>query len=60
MELRHVMNQHVQKAVLLEGDRLLPQAGLLFFSFHGKPENIKSLELAYAGAAGSATLNLHP
>jgi hypothetical protein len=60
MELRHVMNQHVQKAVMLEGDRPLPQAGLLFFSYHGKVDSIRSLQLIYNGAAGSATLSLHP
>ncbi len=60
MELRHVMNQHVQKTAMLEGDRPLPQAGLLFFPYRGKVESIKSLELIYNGAAGSATVNLHP
>lgn len=60
MELRHVMNTHVQHAVLLEGDRTLPQAGLIFFAYHGKPESIHTIQLIYSGAAGSATLNLHP
>jgi hypothetical protein len=58
--LRRAMEQHVQKAAMLEGDRPLPQAGLLFFLFRGKPENIKSLELLYNGAAGKATLELQP
>jgi hypothetical protein len=43
-----------------EGDRPLPQAGLLFFLYHGKVENIRSLELIYSGAAGNATLTLQP
>jgi hypothetical protein len=59
-ELRRVMEQHVQKAVLQEGDRPLPQAGLLFFQYRGKIEGIKSVELIYSGAAGKATLTLQP
>jgi hypothetical protein len=59
-ELRRVMEQHVQRAVMEVGDRALPQAGLLFFSYHGKREGIRSLELIYSGAAGNATLTLEP
>jgi hypothetical protein len=58
--LRRAMEQHVQKAAMQEGERPLPQAGLLFFLYRGKPENIKSLELVYTGAAGKATLDLQP
>jgi len=58
--LRRAMEQHVQKASMQEGERPLPQAGLLFFLYRGKPENIKSLELVYTGAAGKATLELQP
>jgi hypothetical protein len=58
--LRHVMSQHVQNAALLQGDRTLPQAGLLFFQYHGKPESMHSLELVYNGPAGQATLKLQP
>jgi hypothetical protein len=58
--LRRAMEQQVQKAAMEIGDRPLPQAGLLFFSWHGKPENIKSMELIYSGAAGKATLTLQP
>jgi hypothetical protein len=58
--LRRAMEQQVQKAAMQEGDRPLPQAGLLFFTYRGKPENIKSLELIYSGAAGKATLTLQP
>jgi hypothetical protein len=46
------------KAALLEGDRALPQAGLLFFQYRGKRESIKSVELIYQGPAGNATLTL--
>lgn len=59
-ELRRAMELHVQKAVMEEGDRALPQAGLLFFLYQGKREGIHSLELIYSGAAGSATLTLEP
>jgi hypothetical protein len=58
--LRHAMEQHVQKAAMQEGDRALPQAGLLFFTYRGKVEGIHSLELIYNGAAGTATLTLQP
>jgi hypothetical protein len=60
LELRRTMEQRVQKAAMLEGDRALPQAGLVFFEFRGKPQGIRSLELIYNGAAGTATLTLQP
>jgi hypothetical protein len=50
--------QRLKKAALLEGDRALPQAGLLFFQHRGKAENIKSVELIYQGPAGNVTLTL--
>jgi len=58
--LRRAMEQQVRKAAMQEGDRPLPQAGLLFFLYRGKAEGIKSLELFYSGAAGKATLTLQP
>lgn len=58
--LRHVMEQRVEKAALPEGDRPLPIAGLIFFPYHGKLEKIQSLEMIYAGPAGTATLTLQP
>lgn len=58
--LRRAMEQHVQKAAMQEGDRPLPQAGLLFFQYRGKADGIKSIELVYSGAAGKATLTLQP
>jgi hypothetical protein len=58
--LRRAMEQHVQKAAMQEGDRPLPQAGLLFFRYGGKAEGIKSLELIYSGSAGKASLDLQP
>jgi hypothetical protein len=59
-ELRRAMEQHVQRAAMLEGERPLPQAGLLFFLYRGKEDGIRSLELIYTGAAGTATLTLQP
>jgi hypothetical protein len=58
--LRRAMEQRVQKAAMLEGERPLPQAGLLFFLYRGKSEGIRSLDLIYSGAAGNVTLTLQP
>jgi hypothetical protein len=58
--LRRAMEQRVQRSAMQEGDRPLPQAGLLFFRYGGKAEGIKSLELIYSGAAGAVTLTLQP
>jgi hypothetical protein len=52
--------QRVQKVALPEGDRPLPQAGMIFFQYRGKIKSIYSLELIYAGPAGKVTLTLHP
>ncbi len=60
IELKRTMQQRVQRASMPEGDRPLPQAGLLFFEYHGKTDNIRSLELIYSGPAGKATLALQP
>ncbi|MCC6391022.1 MAG: hypothetical protein IT167_10490 [Bryobacterales bacterium] len=56
--LRRAMEQRVQKVAMAEGDRPLPQAGLLFFPYRGKEDHIQSVELDYNGAAGKATLAL--
>jgi hypothetical protein len=60
MPLVHAMQIKVEKASLPEGDRALPEAGLLFFSYHGQGDKIKSVELIYSGPAGKATLTLQP
>jgi hypothetical protein len=60
IELQRAMQQHVQKAALPEGDRALPQAGLIYFEYRGKTQHIRSLELIYTGPAGKATLTLQP
>ncbi len=57
---KRAMAQRVQKASLPEGDRTLPQAGLIFFQYRGKTQSIHSIELIYAGPAGKATLALQP
>jgi hypothetical protein len=54
------MAQRVQKAALPEGDRILPQAGLIFFQYRGKVQGIHSIELIYSGPAGKASLALQP
>jgi hypothetical protein len=60
IELRRTMSQRVQKASLPPGERPLPEAGLIFFDYHGKVASIRSLELVYKGPAGEATLTLNP
>jgi hypothetical protein len=60
LELQRAMEQHVQKVALPEGDRALPQAGLIFFPYRGKAAGIHSIELNYAGPAGKTTLALQP
>ncbi len=58
--LKRAMELTVKTSMMEQGDRPLPQAGLLFFRYGGKAENIRGLELDYSGAAGKATLELLP
>ena len=60
VELKRAMEQKVMKASLPEGDRPLPEAGFIYFEHGGKIDKINSIELIYSGAAGKATLTLHP
>ena len=60
IEVQRSMAQRAQKAAMPEGDRALPQAGLLFFKYGGKTKGIHSLELVYDGPAGRASLKLEP
>lgn len=60
MPLVLAMDQKVQKARLPEGERALPQAGLLFFQYRGKAQTIHSVELMYSGPNGKATMALQP
>lgn len=55
IELQRSWNKRAEKASLPEGDRPLPQAGLLFFQHSGKT---KSAELIYEGPAGKAKLTI--
>jgi hypothetical protein len=57
IEVQLLMEKRTKKASMAEGDRALPQAGLLFFEFGGKA---RSAELIYNGPAGKVTLNLQP
>lgn len=47
--------KRTQKAALPQGERPLPQAGLLFFQYGGK---VKSAELIYNGPAGKVSIPL--
>ncbi len=60
IELQRAMAEHVERFSLPEGDRVLPEAGLIFFQYRGKTEKIHSIELTYSGPAGKATLALQP
>ena len=60
IETQRAWAQRVKKVSMPEGDRPLPQGGLLYFPFHGKTKSIQSLELIYSGPAGTATLSLQP
>lgn len=60
INVERAMEQKVQKASLPEGDRPLPEAGLIFFPHRGKTENLRSIELIYSGPAGKATMALQP
>ena len=60
IELQRAMADKVKRATLAEGERTLPQDGLLYFAYHGAAKGIHSVELIYDGAAGKATLTLHP
>jgi hypothetical protein len=60
VETRRGWVARVQKASLAEGDRPLPQAGLIYFPYRGQEKNIDSIELTYKGPAGQTTLALNP
>ncbi len=60
IELKRVMQGRVQKSVLREGVRALPEAGFLYFQYGGKVKGIRTVELIYHGPAGDAVLALQP
>jgi hypothetical protein len=59
-EIQRKLSLRVRKVSMPVGDRTLPEAGLLYFKYRGKEKGIHSLELIYSGAAGQATIPLHP
>jgi|HubBroStandDraft_6_1064221.scaffolds.fasta_scaffold128061_2 hypothetical protein len=59
-ELRRAMAVRVRRDSMMVGERALPQAGLIYFSYSGRTENLKSLQLIYNGPAGKATIPLEP
>jgi hypothetical protein len=60
LEVQRAIAQKVKKASLAEGERPLPQSGLVYFRYSGKVQGIRSAELIYSGPAGPATLDLQP
>ena len=60
LEKQRAMAQQVQRASVPLGERELPVAGLIFFPYRGKTQNIDSIELIYNGPAGKLTLDLRP
>ncbi len=60
IKLQRDWEQRARKSSFPEGDRDLPQAGLLYFQYRNKASSIHSLELIYSGAGGKATLVLTP
>jgi hypothetical protein len=59
-DLHRAMELRVEKAALPQGERVLPEDGLLFFEYHGKAKSIRSVELTYAGMPGNAVLRFEP
>ena len=57
-EVRRNMQLRAQKAAFPEGERPLPQAGVLFFQSRKDAKNIQALELLYDGPAGKAKVVL--
>ena len=55
VKMQLAIEKRTQKAALPQGERPLPQAGLLFFQYGGK---VKSAELIYNGPAGKVSIPL--
>jgi hypothetical protein len=58
IERQRTMQARVVKVSLGEGERPLPQAGILYFEYHSETKGIHTLELIYNGSAGKATLQM--
>jgi hypothetical protein len=41
MSVTHAMHQHIERALMPEGDCALPEAGLIFFEYLGKDKAIR-------------------
>ncbi len=59
-EIKRGWQLRVKRDSLPIGDRTLPQAGLLFFTYSSPAKGIRSVDLIYSGPAGKATLSLNP
>ncbi len=57
-EVKRNIAQRAQKAALIEGERPLPVAGILFFQSGKNTKGIKSVELIYEGPAGKVRVAL--
>lgn len=58
IEVLRSIQQRIQKVSMPEGERPLPQAGLLYFQYRGKTEKVESVELSYEGPAGKTKIKL--
>ena len=58
IEVVRDQQQRIQKSALPGGDRPLPVAGLIYFSYRGKTENLTKIELVYAGKSGAVIIPL--
>ena len=58
IEVVRDQQQRIQKSALPGGDRPLPIAGLIYFGYRGKTQNLTKIELIYNGKAGSVTIPL--
>ena len=58
IEVVRDQQQRIQKSALPGGDRPVPVAGLIYFSYRGKTQNLTKIDLIYNGKAGSVIIPL--
>ena len=58
IEVVRDQQQRIQKSALPGGDRPLPIAGLIYFGYRSKTQNLTKIELIYNGKAGTVTIPL--
>ena len=58
IEVVRDQQQRIQKSALPGGARPLPVAGLIYFGYRGKTQNLTKIELIYNGTAGTVTIPL--